>query len=385
MTLAELVRNAPLWRSRSFPFAARHLAVVAQEGDVPHLGRIINPGNARAVAGIILVGDSSPAVDHLVFQLSASERIDIPKLSLEQAARDPSLEFVLFSADANYTKAFILQNLLLNSGVRSLFLAMPHDPDDALWPNHAPDYLDERREALEAVFERIADEESKRVFAGRIRALTTGTAGYVPHSCFAQYFHPLVPLRPGDVVIDGGISGDVRGVLEFADIVGPQGAILAFEPDPLGFAEARDALAQHPDAHVALLPLGLWHETDTVRLRSSQGGSQVLPDSEDTGEDIVEIRTTSIDEAVAEHTLPRVDFIKLDVEGAEFNTIRGALRTIARFKPNLAISVYHGLDDLHAIPELLLKMCPDYVFHFGHHHPDIYDTVLYATARTAAP
>ena len=57
------------------------------------------------------------------------------------------------------------------------------------------------------------------------------------------------------------------------------------------------------------------------------------------GADVVQIM--SIDSYVAEKKLPRVDFIKLDVEGAELDTLKGAATTIARFKPILALSAYH--------------------------------------------
>ena len=59
------------------------------------------------------------------------------------------------------------------------------------------------------------------------------------------------------------------------------------------------------------------------------------------GHDAVEVQMTSVDETVREHGLPSVDFIKLDVEGSEENALHGAVRSIAKYKPRLAISAYH--------------------------------------------
>ena len=60
--------------------------------------------------------------------------------------------------------------------------------------------------------------------------------------------------------------------------------------------------------------------------------------------------------------MPRVDFIKLDVEGAELDVLRGAVTTIARFKPILALSAYHKLDDFWTLMNFVKSIRPDYEF-----------------------
>jgi hypothetical protein len=60
---------------------------------------------------------------------------------------------------------------------------------------------------------------------------------------------------------------------------------------------------------------------------------------------------TTIDKLVAELKLDRVDFIKMDIEGAEVEAVRGGRATIARFRPRMALSVYHEPDDPVEVPK----------------------------------
>ena len=73
-----------------------------------------------------------------------------------------------------------------------------------------------------------------------------------------------------------------------------------------------------------------------------------------------------------------VDFIKLDVEGAEIAALQGAADVIKRCRPTLAISFYHRAQDLWEIPQALASLCPDYRFYLRQHFFNSFDSVLYA-------
>ncbi len=55
-----------------------------------------------------------------------------------------------------------------------------------------------------------------------------------------------------------------------------------------------------------------------------------------------------------------VDFIKMDLEGAEAEAIRGSEETIRRFRPGIIAAAYHRCEDLFAIPAQILALQPDY-------------------------
>ncbi len=69
---------------------------------------------------------------------------------------------------------------------------------------------------------------------------------------------------------------------------------------------------------------------------------------------------TTIDRLVEELKLERVDFIKMDVEGAEQRALRGGQATLARFHPRLEISVNHLPEDPIMVPRVIREAWPGY-------------------------
>jgi hypothetical protein len=64
---------------------------------------------------------------------------------------------------------------------------------------------------------------------------------------------------------------------------------------------------------------------------------------------------------VSELRLPRVDFIKMDIEGAEQKALAGAAATLRAFRPRMALAAYHnGARDLVALPETARRSQPAY-------------------------
>ena len=74
----------------------------------------------------------------------------------------------------------------------------------------------------------------------------------------------------------------------------------------------------------------------------------------------------------------KVTFIKIDAEGAEREIIQGSTKTIKKYKPKLAVSVYHKPDDYIELAKLLLEIEPEYKFYFRQYHSDPKETILYA-------
>ena len=89
-------------------------------------------------------------------------------------------------------------------------------------------------------------------------------------------------------------------------------------------------------------------------------------------------RTLTIDDFVAQQGLDRVDFIKMDIEGAETEALKGAEQTIVRCRPKMAICLYHRPKDFVSIPRFLDRVYPDYRFALGHFTIHAEETVLYA-------
>ncbi len=74
------------------------------------------------------------------------------------------------------------------------------------------------------------------------------------------------------------------------------------------------------------------------------------------------------------------NFIKMDIEGAEEDALRGAAEIIRQYHPTLAISIYHKHDDLWRLPQLIRGLYPDYELYIRHHFWGPWETVLYCVA-----
>jgi len=183
-----------------------------------------------------------------------------------------------------------------------------------------------------------------------------------------------VAPHAGDVVIDAGACfGDTA--LAFADSVGGKGRVHAFEVDAGNLQVAQCNLSANAalSARVEMHERALGRESGTLYLHGSGPGARVL--SQPGG---LPVTVTRIDDFVAEAGLPRVDFVKMDIEGAEFDALQGAVETIGRWRPRLAVSVYHHVGDLARIANWIAGLGLGYRLYLEHYTIHHEETVLYA-------
>jgi hypothetical protein len=74
----------------------------------------------------------------------------------------------------------------------------------------------------------------------------------------------------------------------------------------------------------------------------------------------IQVPVTTVDRLMTELQLPRVDFIKMDIEGAEQRAVVGSRNTIARFHPRMALCIYHVDGDEKMVPKLVADAYPGY-------------------------
>lgn len=188
----------------------------------------------------------------------------------------------------------------------------------------------------------------------------------------------ISPTR-GEVVLDCGACIGDMSVL-FAAMVGDKGQVHAFDPLPLHNRYCALQARLNPE-----LASVLHFNTYAVGERSSQarrkadGSEQITPGLRVDEQSFDYI---SLDDYAASR-LQRVDFIKMDIEGAEMAALEGARDTIHAFKPRLAISGYHEPEHLWEIPRKIAQLNPDYVLSFGHHSPMQWESVFYAVDARA--
>lgn len=87
------------------------------------------------------------------------------------------------------------------------------------------------------------------------------------------------------------------------------------------------------------------------------------------------MKTVALDNFLSDK---KIDIIKMDIEGAELEALKGAKDIIERQKPCLCLSVYHKKWDVLELPLYIKSLNPGYKFYMRHHTFGIWDTVLYA-------
>ncbi len=161
--------------------------------------------------------------------------------------------------------------------------------------------------------------------------------------------------RSGDIVLDCGAH---IGTFTRAALRAGARLIIAIEPAPVNLECLRRNLRAEIQAGRAIVyPKGVWDRETTLTLDEDDGftsGDTFVPDMHrSTGHPGPRVPLTSIDNLVAELALNRVDFIKMDIEGAEKQALVGARATLLRFHPRLAIAAYHVQGDAEAIPRIV--------------------------------
>lgn len=190
-----------------------------------------------------------------------------------------------------------------------------------------------------------------------------------------------VCVEEGDIAIDlGGCYGDTGMV--FAHDAGPNGQVYVYEFIPKNISIIEQNLGMNPELkdRVTIVPHPVWDESDKKVYLKDAGANSRIAFEEFEG---MEGETTSltVDDMVNRYGLPKVDFIKTDVEGAEPWAIRGAVETLKKHRPKLAVSIYHGMGDFTGLVKQIHDLDLDYEFYLGHATIHAAETVLFCMPK----
>lgn len=186
-----------------------------------------------------------------------------------------------------------------------------------------------------------------------------------------QYFSlKELPHKEDEVFVDVGCF-DGATSRQFAKWSGKFKKIICFEPDERNIPKAQRNLDKLiKEGKVEIINKGAWSEDTTLHFSSLGNGGSALSESGSSS-----VIVTTIDSALAGEN---VSFIKMDIEGAEYEALKGARECIIQNKPKLAICVYHKPEDIITLPSLILEMNNEYRFYLRHYSLAAAETVLYA-------
>ena len=248
------------------------------------------------------------------------------------------------------------------------------------------EYANANRDELLKVYKMLADEQSKKVFENVIRYKLSGDINYLKEcETPSDEKFELLNIGTEETVADlGAYDGDT--LIEFLNGTSMQfKKLYAMEPDNKNYRKLKRSLYMIGSALLEAYNVGAWDEDTTITfdMRAGRGSAANSgANSADRGgsrphralryRDIKMMKTDTMLRGDA------ATYIKIDVEGAEENALRGAKETIANFKPKLNVALYHRNEDMFKLPLLISELNRKYKFYMRHHPyvPD-WDTNLY--------
>lgn len=145
----------------------------------------------------------------------------------------------------------------------------------------------------------------------------------------------------GEVVVDAGACFGEFAIYA-AKRVGPEGIVLVLEPDSSNLEVAKRLwrLNGAPE-NLLFVEAGVWKESTTLFFRAGQDAISSVVEADDGSAEIERVRVETLDGLVETHGLSRVDYVKMDVEGAELEALEGAGGLLARHETRFSIASYH--------------------------------------------
>jgi FkbM family methyltransferase len=154
-------------------------------------------------------------------------------------------------------------------------------------------------------------------------------------------------VRPGDTVVDAGANWGVHA-LYLGRLVGATGRVHAFEPHPQVVEELRWHLQRNGMSHVTVHNCGLLDRAGQLPfvLGDNSKTSHIKGPQEGEAQTTTNIPCLTLDEVIEQAAPVSLRLIKVDVEGAEAQLLKGAERTIQRYRPHLVVELHNPEQDL---------------------------------------
>lgn len=249
--------------------------------------------------------------------------------------------------------------------------------ESSLYWTSARGLFDAHAAELAEVRSNLADERSRTtldlVLASEPRALWHHYLRTIVST--TDYLDDDVPL-PGEHVLNLGVFTG-HELPYFSLLMGATGVVHCI--DPVGL----DLLSPYARAHIASVSartvearFAASATRGTATFRSYPDGQVCLDGG--VGDALREFPMATVDDYVASTGIPSVAFIKIDIEGMEFDALAGMQDTLARDRPTISLAVYHEPDHLWRLPLQLMHSLRDYRFFLSHTSPARWETVLTA-------
>lgn len=236
-------------------------------------------------------------------------------------------------------------------------------------------YYNRNRKQIENLWSCLEDEFSKKTLEHILRGrITSNCDFYQDIANESQYFPEIVKGQLGEkeTFVDvGAYIGD--SIDEFLKVVDNKfEKCYAFEPDDYNYGVLNAEFKE--DNRVLVYKKGVGNENTVVyfKCKKSSDVSCVVSKKDNATSQIEIVR---LDDIIKDG----ITFVKMDIEGMELDALRGAEEIIKKYRPILAISIYHKTEDIVEIPEYILSLDLGYKLYLRHYWEcSGTDTILFA-------
>lgn len=344
---------------------------------------IFGAGGAAKRCKTILVRNNKEVVSFLVSQGSAGkiENISVINLSLDDQETDKTIPIIIgvFNRNENAHMGYITDYLNAH-GFQIIinffrFIEEFSSKTDSFYWLTNRDFYKENMNVLLSVKELFREEKSKSVFESVISFLNTFNIDDLPQvNASDQYFPANIDIWDGkNAFLDIG-SFNGQTIIDAYNIYGKLDIVIAYEPDPFNFRLInQNAALIDMTENLFLIPCGVWSKTQILNFSAGFGESSIVEDSGN-----MHIQCLALDETLFGI---KPGYLKMDIEGAEYNALIGGKEIIKKFKPSLAICLYHHPSHLFEIPLLIKSWDLEYQFFIRLHGNNLFETVLYCVAK----
>lgn len=222
----------------------------------------------------------------------------------------------------------------------------------------------------------LKDEKSKLLLDKIVKFRETLDPKYYIEPYDDEYFPSDVPifnnLENINFIDCGAYTGD--SVKKLLSTVKKVDIVISFEPDINNLdslnSEIKIQKNKYPDTKFIIFPSGVFSANKILCFSNEESSSSSCISNKT--ENFISV--VSIDKTIKNMN---PNYIKMDIEGVEYEAILGAKETIKKYKPNLAICLYHKPEDLWELPLLINKIEPNYKMYLRVHEDLCLSTVLY--------
>ena len=231
--------------------------------------------------------------------------------------------------------------------------------NDIYWMNHRFKYL----------YKVFSDDKSKYILKKILQKHALGDRDFSDIREGGHYFNEIFEdcLSENEVFVDAGaFNGNTTlGFIRYVNNKFKK--VYAFEPDPIRYWACYNNLSKLGEK-IEIINAGVYDINSKVGFYAAAAPRSRIGDYD------LKIDVVKLDDTIKEE----VTFIKMDVEGSEFQALLGAQNIIRAYKPKLAICLYHEHEDIWKLPLLIHEMVPEYKLFLRHHSSIWIENVLYA-------